>query len=645
MRVIGCFALSVVLTACSQSTVPAPARLAGTNALALVGDLLFVASTERNELRVLNLSSSPTREFIRAPNPIEPLSIPVLDRPTAFARDVTYDNGVQVPGPYVYVQGASAAEISIVGAGRSQLLEIFPRYLTPGIVTAIAARGPAGGDSSSTLYFATSVECADQGECVDAPRGNVWRVKIPPLDSTGTTFLNPVPEKTLVVTTQNSVSALLVLPDFSLVVATRTERGTAGRTAVLDQDGGFIRQLNFPSPVRFLATNPRVVRAQTDPPSPDIREGSRVYAILDEDSCGGDAVCSGILCVDVADGQISKDATGYPMLPLTYGGALPQSMALSLGGVVVISLSEPALQYDLLGLSTSSDGRINFFAADALRVINNDPEHVDGGRFVPPGLYLDTDGGTPDFFEGPVQSTIVAANGAAHSEYIYVTYQGTITGFRDLSLQQSGGVFAAPGAPFDGRVVPGDTIVLGGSACPANPPDLPIQGINPDGGQLLADTSDAGQFLSACGTFSVRATDAGQPFIVEGVPITGYMGRTGPNQVFEYHGTYFYHADGYNPNAPTFTFRFDQLDPQIQRDWAYRLQTIAAYTAEYIHVDPGFGIDYHIPGDLVHVSYLPDGGAFQRLFVAYPPANAVVEINTLSIIPNHDNSLGVFPHN
>src|SRR5215471_1283179 len=128
------------------------------------------------------------------------------------------------------------------------------------------------------------------------------------------------------------------------------------------------------------------------------------------------------------------------MVPLTYGGALPQSLAMSLGGVVILSLTEPAAQYDLLGLSTSSDGRINFFAADALRVINNDPEHVDGGRFLPPGLYLDTDGGTPDFFEGPVQSTIVAANGATHSEYIYVTYQGTITGFRDL--QQSGGVFA-----------------------------------------------------------------------------------------------------------------------------------------------------------------------------------------------------------
>jgi hypothetical protein len=123
------------------------------------------------------------------------------------------------------------------------------------------------------------------------------------------------------------------------------------------------------------------------------------------------------------------------------------------------------------------------------------------------------------------------------------------------------------------------------------------------------------------------------------------MGRTGPGQRFEYRGTYFYHPDDYNPNDPTFSFQFGILDPQIQRDFAYRIQTIAAYSPEFIRVDLGFGVEYHLPGSAVHVSNLPDGGGFQRLFVSYPSANSVVEINTLSIIPERDNSLGVFPHN
>src|SRR5260221_13914373 len=76
---------------CSQQSVPPPAQIQGTNGLALFGNLLFITSTETNEIKILTVGSV-TRDFVRAPNPLEPLSIPVLDRPIDLARDLNYDS-------------------------------------------------------------------------------------------------------------------------------------------------------------------------------------------------------------------------------------------------------------------------------------------------------------------------------------------------------------------------------------------------------------------------------------------------------------------------------------------------------------------------------------------------------------------------
>jgi len=113
-------AATLCAVSCSQQALPPPAHIVATNSVALVNDLLFVTSPGASELRVLNLRASP-RDFMRAPNPLEPLAIPVLAAPTTLARDIEYNADGDIDdtnAPYVYVQGAASAEISIVMAQR-----------------------------------------------------------------------------------------------------------------------------------------------------------------------------------------------------------------------------------------------------------------------------------------------------------------------------------------------------------------------------------------------------------------------------------------------------------------------------------------------------------------------------------------------
>ena len=73
--------------ACSQTGNPPATQLSGTNAVVASGSLLFVTSTASNELRVLDLQPTNIQnpvDYVRAPNPLSPLSIPTLelaDRP------------------------------------------------------------------------------------------------------------------------------------------------------------------------------------------------------------------------------------------------------------------------------------------------------------------------------------------------------------------------------------------------------------------------------------------------------------------------------------------------------------------------------------------------------------------------------------
>src|SRR4051812_28664210 len=119
--VAAAFTLLALLGCSDQTTPPLNADIRGTNDLVVVGDLIFVVATDRSELKAFNLKATPVRDFVRAPNPLEPLGIPVVRYPVEVAKDVGYADGVEISGPYVYARSQASADISIVGGNLAML--------------------------------------------------------------------------------------------------------------------------------------------------------------------------------------------------------------------------------------------------------------------------------------------------------------------------------------------------------------------------------------------------------------------------------------------------------------------------------------------------------------------------------------------
>ena len=681
--------------ACSQQALPPPAHIVGTNSVALVDNLLFVTSPGASELRVLNLRGNP-RDFIRAPNPLEPLSIPVLAAPTTLARDIQYNADGDIDdtnAPYVYAQGAAAAEISIVGTQRDTQLVELKRVLADGIVTAIAARGPSASDPRSTLYYAT----------LDQNQGRLWQLKIPPSDSSGRMMGQPEELTPLSYgpgggdsgRVGGPIFSIAVMPNQRIAVASRVAGTGEGRTILLDvsQQNGqqwvldFRGQLDsFPSrPFRQLVTHPTVYRlddagnllcpAEGGPScSVVLPAGARLFGVEDDDACGTSPDCPGILAVDTLPTsprftRRSLDTSGYEMVPIRYTGGLisglsiaPQSARSKPGAD--LAFPGPSVQtIDLLGIATSSNGFIVFFDAVALSVFN-----ISGDLAQAPTVAYQTDFGDPipTYVPGPVLGTqatapaplnpgIAVALGAGLDETVFVTYQGTITGFRNVAVSGGllGGETELPAGTGDlNRLLPGkDRIVVTAGDCTSEVPLTSFRRLPP----VLV--TNAPILCSGAATFSVRAggdQPGDQPYIVEG-GATGYMGRTGNSQTFafpaavgERAGRYYYHQPfnpgrpeltPYDPTVPQLQFVMGDGDPNIQRDYRYSLGIGSGYAPEYVIADTAsLGIDFHAPGYSAYARALSDGTDVSRLYVAYPSANAILEFQPQLLTPNLPNA-------
>src|SRR5215469_7387827 len=138
--------LGLPLAACSQSGLAPSTQMSGTNSSVVSGSLLFVTSTRSNELRVLDLEPRPglQRDFVRAPNPLAPLSIPTVPAPVELATPTRYGPlGQPLQGDWVFARGAGSPSVSIVGAVNCpQQLREFGR-ITPrpdSVVTALTSR-------------------------------------------------------------------------------------------------------------------------------------------------------------------------------------------------------------------------------------------------------------------------------------------------------------------------------------------------------------------------------------------------------------------------------------------------------------------------------------------------------------------------
>lgn len=651
---------------CGSVTTASAAQLSGTYDLAVVGDLVFVTSAYSNELRVIDTTGTP-RDFVRAPNPLEPLAIPVVDQPVELARDVRYDGeGAEQDGPYVYARGLGSAEISVVGAAPSQLKELT-RVVASSTVTALAARGAE--DGTSTLYFATW----------DGTRGTLWRVSLPSAEALPTATLTP----TVIVSSDGEAyRSIAVMPDgHSLALATRSGSGTSGRSLLLDQDTLAIQELAFPAPVRRLFTHPTYHRTKggVDQTLP---AGKRIFGVLDESTCGGQRRCRGLIAVESSTGEISRDDSGAPMVPLVFGRGLINGVTVQPQGTVVdpntVTTDNPSGRFSfwLLGVVTTTGdsnvtgGEIYFFNADGLQ----QEETNSATPAVASTSEVDASGTaqTP-YVNGPDPDSFQFGDGAVETQSLLITYQGIIPGLLEVaSTDADGQRFLVPGVDLHGRVTVGDSIqILAPDAgCTT---ELTVTSVETD----ALVTTDA--IPAACANrtgFTVRAAGA-EPYVVEG-SVDGYLGRVGVNEHFTYpapasfsasspscpsgpaycpvpcppgqqaacapaHGNdysaaYFFHTDAFLAEVPAIQFTFGAGDPAIQRGWQYVVNLSSGYQPLLIGVDTSYLPAWYLPGSVVYHKLQKDDGELNLIYVAYPSAQGVLEFNPATIVPNSLNS-------
>lgn len=324
---------AATLTSCGGQELPPPVGLEGTFDLVEAGQLVFVTSTAANELRVLRAfrPEEGQRDFVRAPNPLRPLSIPLrTNSPLELVTDVSFtDVGAS---QYVFARGAGD-QISIIGAEESSLRELGI-IRGAGAITAMAA--VKASPTESRLYFAADV----------AGSATLFSLTLGAPD-TVTELTTPVALATL---PGEAIVALTILPD-GLAVGTRSLSGTAGRTFVASREGLEVLPLAFPFPVRALYTNPAY---------PDQPAGTRVYGLLEEQACP-DQTCAGILAADVASGVLVNGT------PIAFGDALP----LDLGLAPNVTLRNTAGTTALLGIVPVSDGRIYFVDLASMSAIES----------------------------------------------------------------------------------------------------------------------------------------------------------------------------------------------------------------------------------------------------------------------------------
>ena len=436
-------AVALLAVGCTQASSRPAARMQGTYALALAGDLLFVASAERNELRVMDLAASPV-DFVRAPNPLEPLSIPVVSHAESLARDRGWTRGEdgrwdEMAPRYVYAFSPGGSEVSLVGAGREDGLRELKRLRIGQPVTAVAGR--AEGDGS--VLFVASWE----GGAAGGARSTLWRITLPGAAQVADAALAPVPVRTF---EGQRVQALAVLPgDEALVAGLSAPDGSGDVVRFSVANPSAVQSLRYPAgdaqaradcellvqdraadvggrrtrgdcgfgaPVRALEVQADVKGAAAD--------SVRVFGMLDEASCTARPWCVGVEAVELAGdaARIGRESfTGLPMLPIRPSAGILTAFSLAPDATLFVPSIGARVGYAPLGLAVSGAGELMFWDAEALRLID------DNGAGPSASLSgVRADGGTLDGGVDP--ASVVLGNGAARTEQVAVIFSGPLTG-------------------------------------------------------------------------------------------------------------------------------------------------------------------------------------------------------------------------
>ncbi|CAM4046746.1 hypothetical protein G4177_24470 [Corallococcus sp. ZKHCc1 1396] len=598
--------------ACSDTTSTAGAAgLTGTYDVVLSNQLVFVTSQDRDELRVLDLTRTP-REFIPAPNPLESLAIPVVERPDALTRDVGYDaKGDDVSGPYIYARSSGGRSISVVAADRARLNEVT-RLSTGQLITAFAAHAPVAEGAPSVLYYAlqTRPEAAEQ-LCGPFGGGVVMRQDLPAPDAFDAAALPPA-LPVFCLRPSDTVLSMIVMPSRpdvtdSLVVAIRNVTGTSRLVRVV-ADGASVEvaykrprpaPYTVPTytdlvdiPARLVATHPAF-----GPDTARVPAGRYIYVLLDELTCVS-TDCEGVIALDNGPDPLvpspapvlARDVTGAPMLTLTPPAGLPTGLTLRAGLEVREVLADGAAYTSpipLLGIMPSSDGKVTLFRADERRAFNLDRDPTAGALRASVAVEL-RDGseliradqfqsirveqpGCPQNAE-VTNATAFLCDGTLPGGTYRFVFQGILPGLvnltRDLSVEDPP-LLVETALATSRAVIPGDSIVLANnvSACPQIVRILRLEDQGDGLTRLFPDLSDAATVsaLETCATyssFSVRAGPTTKPFVLYSGLETAdsYLLRLDVGEAYTVSNllNYYYHANGFDlgldpPKAqPTF---------------------------------------------------------------------------------------------
>jgi len=552
--------------ACSNTPEGSMAALYGVGNLVAVGDLVFTLSTDKSELRALSTSSSERvrgPHFVPAVNPLEPLSIPVLEYPNILAGDLRWtelvlDSGERIPqgktegGPFVYAASRGRGGISIVGGSREWLKEVkyFP---TSAPITALAAhRG-----TQSTLFFAT----------YNGSDGSLWALE---LENEQTVYEEPLEgllarQRHIQSYPGQLITALSVLPGGELALAVRGADGSATAALYfLDGAQALREEVHLEQAFRMLATHAAAKHA--DYAQGLLPAGKWLYALLDEGSCVHEPCESGIVAVDTEKGVLVLDASGSPIASV---GGMPISLGFA---PVTFKDRETELETETLaGIYVTGSGLLGMFDAAIPGLLKTTQAKAVSAAF----FVVDATRGPVevDYIEGPMLNAdgtpaVQIAHGASFNETVWVGAEVFVPGVV-LETSALSGLRLEP-VDNTSRIQAGDVLEVftGDVFCEAL--EIEAEATEEEALVVKAPSSCSGEL-----GFRVRAGGT-EPYVVAGTK-TGYMGRAGPNQPFSYVGKNF--LSSILPEKPLLTIEFGSASsPRVPRESRWELVLTTGYS-------------------------------------------------------------------
>lgn len=622
-------ATALFLFGCPQNTTSSANAFVGANDLVLVDLLdggvresdddfnrfLFVTSTNTNELRVLDLKpasatgTAATKEPLRAPNPLETLSIPVIDRPTGLSLDTRYEQGIRKKGSLLYVSRQGGAELSVVGVEPSELREV--RRIPVGApVTAVTNLMP--DVSTSRVWIAT----------FDGSRSTVLELTLPAsaqaLRQRSTSQL--VSSLTVRLQIQGeAISALLAVPGLKnrsaggrpfcddpskacLAIATRRLAGVDGSASLVDPATLNSVALDFPGPIRGLSMTDSAVDGR-----PESSPGAFIYGVLDEEACGS-STCGGLTAVDTRNAA-SNRFPAVDQQPIRGTAGLIRSVSIVAGAQVRnASIDGGVDPAPIVGLISRSNGELTFFDPLTLQAIDLDQ----GQSALGEGTFSADPTG---WLEGPKvsngrQLTATIRDRALRSQTISVTWQGEVG-----AVALSGDVSSSfVGRSLTRHLAVGDALTFtGGAGCPT--------------ATITAIVGDVVQFAPSmgCGATAVQIRAGGsRPYVIR-ASLDGLLGRAASGTTFQAAGL-----------VIPFGTAADTQPPTAGAAWTF--DVLSATTPLTSVIDPNLfstSTTTTCPLNVVGALQLPGGVVFEplrgRIFVAFPSTNVVAEFDPLRV--------------